>query len=117
MTKGTKLQIVVRSEKVARLIEFEAPLMTVYGKVGVTKKWARVYDYVLDERQTHAIDRARELASDSGLILEVIDLSQVSLLRRLLRRPSGRTFSVGPPRLAPPVASTPVRLEEELAVG
>ena len=85
-TTNGKLQLVIKSEKVIRLVEFDVPIMTRYGKVGVTKKWARVYEYVFDEGQKRALSEARELACKSGLVLEVTDLSRQSALRRMIGR-------------------------------
>jgi hypothetical protein len=83
-TKG-KLHLVMRSEKRTRIVEFEVPLMTWYGKVGVDRRRAKVCDYVFDQNQMRALGEARELASRSGLALEVTDLSRESALRRVLR--------------------------------
>jgi predicted DNA-binding transcriptional regulator len=79
-----KLQLVIKSEKVRRFIEFEVPLMTSRGKVGVEKKRAIVYDYVLDETQKLALNEARELARERGLALKVTDLSRQGFLRRIV---------------------------------
>ena len=84
MTTRDKLQLVVRSEKVSRVVEFEVPLMTLHGTVGVQKRRAIVSDYVLDERQRRAWSEAQELAEKLGLILVVTDLSRQSALRRVL---------------------------------
>jgi hypothetical protein len=88
MSKG-KLRLVIRSKKTARMIEFEVPLMTWYGKVGVSRRRATIYDYVLDQRQARAIEEARELAERTGFTLEVTDLSRQGLLGRILRRDWG----------------------------
>jgi len=64
-----KLQLVIKSEKMVSIVEFDVPIMTRYGKVGVTEKWARVYEYVFDEGQMRALSEARELASKSRLSL------------------------------------------------
>jgi hypothetical protein len=85
-TANGKLQLVIKSEKRVRMVEFDVPIMTRYGKVGVTKKRARVYEYVFDEGQMRALSEARELASRSGLVLEVTDLSRQSALRRMIRQ-------------------------------
>jgi hypothetical protein len=85
MSKG-KLRLVIRSKKTARIIEFEVPLMTWYGKVGVSRRRAIIYDYVLDQRQARAVKEARELAERTGFALEVTDLSRQGLLGRILRR-------------------------------
>jgi len=88
-----KLQLVIKCEKMVRIVEFDVPIMTRYGKVGVTKKWARVYEYVFDEGQMRALSEARELASKSGLILEVTDLSRQSALRRMTRQGLSRRMT------------------------
>jgi hypothetical protein len=80
-----KLKLVMKSEKVARIVEYEVPLMTYYGKVGSTRRRARVYDYVFDERQMRALREARELASKTGLVLEVTDLTRQNALKRVIR--------------------------------
>src|SRR5208282_1588965 len=53
-----KLQLVIKSQKVSRFVEFDVPLMTPWGTVGVEKKRAIVYDYVLDETQRIALNEA-----------------------------------------------------------
>jgi hypothetical protein len=85
-TTNGKLQLVIKSEKMVRMVEFDVPIMTPYGKVGVTRKRARVYDYVFDEGQMRALSEARELARKSGLVLEVTDLSRQGALRRMIRQ-------------------------------
>jgi hypothetical protein len=85
MGKG-KLRLVIRSRKTARVIEFEVPLMTWYGKVGVSRRRATIYDYVLDERQARAVKEARELAERTGFTLEVRDVSRQGVLSRILSR-------------------------------
>jgi len=96
-TKG-KLQLVMRSERRTRIVEFEVPLMTWYGKVGVTRRRAEVHDYVFDDGQVRALSEARELAGRAGLVLEVTDLSREGALRRILRtglRGSGAGIQAG----------------------
>ena len=83
-SKG-KLELTVRSRKVTRLVEYDAPMMTPYGRVGSVKRWARVSDYVLDERQREALSEAQELARKAGLPLDVTDLSRQGALRRVSR--------------------------------
>ena len=77
-----KLQLVIKSQKVSRFVEFEVPLMTPWGTVGVEKKRAIVYDYLLDETQRIALNEARNLARERGLIFQVTDLSRQGSLRR-----------------------------------
>lgn len=79
-----KLQLVVKSEKKARIVEYEVPLITTWGKVGVEKKRAMVYDYVLGETQSLAVNEARKLAAERGLTLKVTDLSRQGFLRRIV---------------------------------
>ena len=116
MTNHPKLRLVVRSEKMTRIVEFEVPLMSVYGKVGVTKKRAMVYDYVLDERQSDAVGQARELASSFGIPLEVTDLAQENALKRMIRLVSGRGGRAVLPQLTPPSLKMTERVDQELAV-
>jgi hypothetical protein len=80
-----KLQLVMKSERMVRIVEFDMPIMTRYGKVG-TKKRATVYEYVFDEGQMRAMSEARKLTNESGLVLEVTDLSRQSGLRRMIRQ-------------------------------
>jgi hypothetical protein len=79
-----RLKLVIKSEKVSRMVEFEVPLMTSWGKVGSERRRAIVYDYVLHETQELALSEARELARARGLTLEVTDLSRQGFLRRTL---------------------------------
>jgi hypothetical protein len=88
MSKG-KLRLVIRSKRTARVVEFEVPLMTWYGKVGVSRRRATIYDYVLDERQARALKEARELAERTGFSLEVRDVSRRGPLSRFLWRDWG----------------------------
>jgi hypothetical protein len=81
-----KLQLVMKSERMVRIVEFDMPIMTRYGKVGATKKRATVYEYVFDEGQMRAMSEARKLTNESGLVLEVTDLSRQSGLRRMIRQ-------------------------------
>ena len=78
--------MVIKSEKVSRLVEFEAPLMTPRGKVGVERKRGLVYDYVLDETQKLTLNEARRLARERGLALKVTDIARQGLLRRIVAR-------------------------------
>jgi hypothetical protein len=55
------------------------------GQVFGTRRRVVVYDYVYDERQKQALEGARELATRTGLVLEVTDLSRRGGLRRMLR--------------------------------
>jgi hypothetical protein len=89
-TTNGKLQLVIRSEKMVRIVEFDVPIMTRYGKVGVTRKRATVYEYVFDDGQMRALSEARKLANASGLVLEVTDLSRQSALRRMVRQALSR---------------------------
>ncbi len=89
-TTDDKLQLVIRSAKTSRVVEYDVPLMTQYGKVGVDRKRAIVDDYIFDERQTRALSEARDLAGKLGLTLEVTDLSRQGVLRRILRLSLGR---------------------------
>jgi hypothetical protein len=84
-TSKERLQLVMRSEKVARMVEYDVPLMSWYGKIGTAKRRAVVYEYVFDEKQRLALREAGELARRSGLVLEVTDLTRQSALRRILR--------------------------------
>jgi hypothetical protein len=113
-TTDGKLKLVMRSERVERIVEFQVPLMTGYGKVGTTKKWARVYDYVYDERQKRALTEARELARRTGLVLEVTDLSRQSALGRILRQALGKISGKSRARSATTLGSkTSVDIQEE----
>lgn len=83
--KEGKLELLVRSRRVARLVEFEVPLFSPYGRAGSRTGRATVYDYVLDEQQLRVVRQAKEFAARQGLILEVTDLSKEGALRRLIR--------------------------------
>jgi hypothetical protein len=86
-TSNGKLQIVVRSRKVlVRIEKFDVPVMTQDGRVRFFNKGTlKVYDYVFDDAQSRALRETRELASRSGLTLEVTDLTRQGLLTRMLR--------------------------------
>lgn len=83
--KEGDLRLVVRSRRVARLVEFDVPLFTPYGGAGSRTRRATVHDYVLDERQQRAVTQARELAARVGLAFEVTDLSKDGAVGRLRR--------------------------------
>lgn len=90
-TTNGRLQLVVSSKKVlARIESYDVSFRTSDGQLHVNKRTARIYDYVLDEGQTRALRESRELASKSGLTLEVTDLSQQGALGRMLRTAFGR---------------------------
>ena len=87
-----KLRLVLRSKRVARIAEFSggAPssnsLIAWYGPLFPSqKRKVMVYDYVFDDKQTKALDEARDLAKRTGLALEVTDLSRQNALERALR--------------------------------
>jgi len=81
-----RLQLVVRSKKVLERVEnFEVSTRLWSGQLLVSKRTLNVHHYVFDEAQSKALDQARELAEESGLALEVIDLSRQSAIRRILR--------------------------------
>ena len=87
-----RLRLVLSSKKVmVRTEEFESgcvssgSLLAWNGPLFVSRRRIAVYDYIFDEKQLCALSEARELASRSGLILEVIDLSRQSALKRVLR--------------------------------
>lgn len=86
-TTNGKLQLVVRSRKtLARIERFDVPVMTQDGRVRfINKGTLKVYDYVFDEPQERALRETRDLASKSGLVLEVTDLTRQSPVRRALR--------------------------------
>lgn len=117
-----KLRLVLRSEKVlARIEEFQVggvcsnSLMAWNGQLVSSRRTARVYEYVFDERQTRALNEARELARRTGLTLEVTDLTRQSPLRKIFRLRSGgigREESFGPGQSTG--ASKDVRGSEEM---
>lgn len=87
-----KLRLVLRSRKVpVRIEDYQtnsAPsdsLRAWNGQLFGTRRRVVVYDYVYDERQAQALKEVRELATKTGLVLEVTDLSRRSALRRILR--------------------------------
>ncbi len=87
-----KLRLVLRSKKVlVRTEDYESSGVTPgsltawNGELFGTRRRVMVYDYVYDERQKQALKEARELATRTGLVLEVTDLSRRSPLRRILR--------------------------------
>ena len=91
-SENGKLRLVLRSKRVARVAEFSSSgsspnsLMSWYGPLFPSQKSrVVVYDYVFDNKQTKALDEARDLAKRTGLVLEVTDLSRQSALERALR--------------------------------
>lgn len=77
----------VRSKKVlARIERFDVPVMTQDGRVRfVNKGTMNVYEYLFDDAQARALRDAEELASRSGIVLEVTDLTRQSPLRRIVK--------------------------------
>lgn len=94
--KGDTMRITVRSKKVlVRIEESSEPMVTWGGVVHLANEQEeRIYDYVLDEKQRRALTEARDLASRTGMRLEVIDLSRQSALRRALGSSLDRLRSV-----------------------
>jgi len=91
-SESGKLLLVLRSKRVARVAEFSSvggspnSLMAWYGLLTPSQKSRTVvYDYVFDEKQTKALDEARDLAKRTGLVLEVSDLSRQNALERALK--------------------------------
>ena len=87
-----QLRLVLRSKRVARIAEFSSvaaspdSLMSWYGPLFPSQRSrAVVYDYVFDDKQTKALDEARDLAKRTGLVLEVTDLSRQNALERALK--------------------------------
>jgi hypothetical protein len=81
-----RLRLVLSSKKVLVRVDLvEHSLLAWDGTVHVRRRWVRVYDHVLNEKQTSALSGARELAARKGLTLEVTDLSRQSALRRIFR--------------------------------
>ena len=91
-SENGKIRLVLRSKRVARVTEFSGggvspnSLMAWYGPVVPSQKSRTVvYDYVFDDKQTKALDEARDLAKRTGLVLEVRDLSRQNAAERALR--------------------------------
>jgi hypothetical protein len=86
-TSNGKLQLVVRSKKVlARIERFDVPVIMQDGRVRfINKGTLKVYDYLFDEAQEEALREARDLASRSGMVLEVTDLTRQSPFTRIGR--------------------------------
>lgn len=81
-----RLRLVLSSKKVLARVELvEDSLLAWDGTVRVRRKRVRVYDYILNEKQTSALSEARAMAARAGLVLEVTDLSRQGPLRRFLR--------------------------------
>ena len=90
-TEG-KLRIVLRSKKIARIETMpggglsSSSLTSWNGPLFVSeKRRVVVYDYVLDEETTEVLKRARELAENNCLLLEVTDLSRQNPIERALK--------------------------------
>ncbi len=85
MTANGKLEVVVRSKKtLSRVDSYEVSTMGVDGLRRVSRRSVNVFDYVLDEQQSRALEEARDLAARSGFALEVVDLTRRSPLLRLV---------------------------------
>jgi len=91
-SESGKLRLVLRSKRVVRVAEFSGvggspnSLMAWYGPLSPSQKSRTVvYDYVFDDKQTKALDEARDLAKRTGLVLEVSDLSRQNALERALK--------------------------------
>jgi hypothetical protein len=86
-----KLQLIISSKKVlARIERFNVYAPGWNGQLYVSRRTAKVFDYVLDEPQVRALKEAEELAARSGLALEVTDLTRLGTLRRMWRRLAAR---------------------------
>jgi hypothetical protein len=86
-----KLQLIISSRKVLTRIErFDVSTPGWNGQLYVSRRTAKVFDYVLDESQVLAVKEAKELAARSGLTLQVTDLARQGALRRIWRRLAAR---------------------------
>jgi hypothetical protein len=81
-----KVQVVVRTRRVpVGTAVVTAPLYTPSGVlVGSTASRVVLYDTRMDETYRAAISEGRRLSRRLGLDLEVVDVSKLSLFRRLL---------------------------------
>ena len=80
-----KLQLVFKSRKVvARVESFDDSFMTWDGQVRSRRRRVKVYDYILDERQTRMLEEAARMANSEGLPLEETDVSRRGMLHRIL---------------------------------
>lgn len=95
MGSNPRMRLTVRSRKVlVRIEEFNEPLVSMSGVVRTgQRRQVRVYDYILDERQSRAVTEARQLAERSGVALEVTDVSRKGALWRAFN--SGRERAAG----------------------
>lgn len=97
MSESGKIRLVLRSKKVARIAEVggarasPGSLLAWDGSSFPSQtRRVVVYDYVFDEKQTKALDEARDLARRTGLALQVTDLSRENALARGLRSGLGK---------------------------
>ena len=80
------VRLIVRSRRVpVAVTEIELPYTTSYG-VAKTKKRLIVYDYVLDEGERRILEEVRQVAENSGLPLEVVDLGRAGPFSRIVSR-------------------------------
>lgn len=78
-----RMELVLRSRKtLVGVEEVEDSFVTWDGQMRRTTKRVKVYDYVLDGAQVGVVERARELAARSGIVLRVTDVSRAGALRR-----------------------------------
>ena len=85
MTTNGKLELVVRSRKVlSRVDSYDVSVRGLDGLQHVSRRSLNVFDYVLDEQQSRALEEARDLAARSGLTLEVVDLTRQGAFLRLM---------------------------------
>ncbi len=86
MSPEGKVRVVVRSRRVpTRIVDLSVPEFAPSGvRMGSKTHRVVLYDYILDGDQKKAVDEGRRLSCDLGLELEVVDRSQMGLLKRML---------------------------------
>ncbi len=91
MTTEGRVRVVVRSRKVpVRTVAVNHPIYSSSGtSLGSQTTCGLVYETVLDPRHLRAIEEGRKLSCDLGLELEVVDVSKVNPVRRVLSRLTG----------------------------
>jgi hypothetical protein len=86
-----ELRLIISSKKVlVRIERFDVSMPGWNGQLYVSRRTAKVFDYVLDESQVRALKEAEELAARSGLALKVTDLARQGALGRMWRRLAAR---------------------------
>jgi hypothetical protein len=120
MTSDGKVQVVVRSRRVpVRTVDSVVPAIIGAGFLiyrNPPSERAVIYESVLDDEHRRAIEEGQRVANNLGLELQVVDLSKLGFLRRVLSSLGGNG-SMGLNVIASPSSQIPASSRPVLTQG